>query len=181
MTSDGRLKVEIVADVDAAVSAFAKLGRAINGLAIAVRRVIDLFNAGEIAARYAIEHLDIPESDIRYATVDAVTPLWNGRIVPLPRPSACLSRRTAMTRWRFKFDVSDVFHNDALTVAEKSKTIAERLRKVRWFDLADDTDREDLLDYADAISCMDNADDFDHVWNAFYDWCDLNRVWVTTR
>lgn len=78
-----------------------------------------------------------------------------------------------MAEWKRKVDVSQWFHDDALSVAEKAKAIAAHLRPL----IGDDEEAAELLDM---LAEQDEADDFDYVWNDLYDWADAKRVWINT-
>ena len=80
-------------------------------------------------------------------------------------------------RWDYKLDVSDVFHNDNLTLEQKRDLIIARIKSSAFWTPAD----YELDEILDELSQVDDADYFDLVWNAFYDWCDVGkRVWVET-
>lgn len=83
-----------------------------------------------------------------------------------------------MSEWAYRIDISDFFHDEALTTNEKAKRIATRFRirlgrKPVWED-----EIEGLLE---ELEDQTDADEFDDVWNCIYDWCDAERVWVRTR
>lgn len=81
-----------------------------------------------------------------------------------------------MTTWAHKLDVSDVFHDPALSITDKRDAIVRRVRSCRWAKGDDDLDS-----IVDEMAGVESVEDFDCVWSAFYDWCDGERVWVTTR
>lgn len=78
-----------------------------------------------------------------------------------------------MPEWKKHVDVSQWFHDDALSVADKAKAITDHLRPL----IGDDEDAAELLD---ELAHQDDADEFDYVWNDLYDWADANRVWINT-
>lgn len=77
-----------------------------------------------------------------------------------------------MTNWQTYVDVSDVFHDDDLTIQAKAHAISARMRKIPSYTLWELLD--ELLDTAD-------VEEFDEVWSYIYDWADENRVWIETR
>ena len=86
--------------------------------------------------------------------------------------------------WAHKFNVSDIFHDDELTVAEKGKKIAARMKRQPWFD-AEDSFLDDLIGNFESYDGMDEdaaIDEFDGWWDEFNDWADGPvRIWITTR
>ena len=80
-------------------------------------------------------------------------------------------------KWDYKLDVSDVFHDDDLTLEQKRDKIVARIKAAPFFD-PDDLELDELVD---ELSQVDDEPYFDLVWNAFYDWCDIGkRVWIET-
>jgi hypothetical protein len=79
--------------------------------------------------------------------------------------------------WQHKLQLGDVFHNDALTIAQKRDEIVHRIKVSNFYD--EDHDGE-LVDIIDELSGIETVDEFDWVWDRFYDWADFNRVWVET-
>jgi hypothetical protein len=80
-----------------------------------------------------------------------------------------------MPRWSYELNVSDVFHNDALTLTEKRDKIVARIRRASWSAL---TGVEDVVD---ELADVETVRDFDDAWSTFYDVADHHRVWVVTR
>ena len=84
---------------------------------------------------------------------------------------------TRKVQWDHKLDVSDIFHNDDLTLEEKRDHIVARIKAAPFFD-PDDLELDELVD---ELGQVDDTGYFDQVWNAFYDWCDIDkRVWIET-
>lgn len=85
-----------------------------------------------------------------------------------------------MPTWKFKVDLSDVFHNDDLTFIDRRDAIVKRLRRGPW-----NTEKEDFYGDFDALldelSETERIRDFDSVWEYVYDWADEHRLWITTR
>lgn len=95
-------------------------------------------------------------------------------------------RSQGLSPWAGKLDVSDVFRDDSTEVWAKAGVITDRIRKAAWFD-EHDADLEDILFQLDALSVevegdlTEATDEFDTIWDEFYDWCDLvGRIWVRT-
>jgi hypothetical protein len=86
--------------------------------------------------------------------------------------------RAFAKRWDHKLNVSDVFNNDDLTMEQKRDKIVARI-KASAFYKPDDYELDEIVD---ELSQVDDEDYFDLVWNAFYDWCDIDkRVWIETQ
>lgn len=83
-----------------------------------------------------------------------------------------------MSRWKHKVDVSDVFHNDTLTLSEKSQVIAARLAR---FTADDDTWLDELLEELCDAGHEGDMTWFDATWSGIYDWADSERVWIDTH
>jgi hypothetical protein len=87
-----------------------------------------------------------------------------------------------MSKWKKTFDVSDMWRkakNDEITIQVLSKTVAERLEKLKK---SDDygLEIEDFVDEFKDFSQDESLDknDFDNIWNRFYNFADRNRIWV---
>ena len=81
--------------------------------------------------------------------------------------------------WNHKLDVSSFFHDDDLTITEKGEKISELVKSSTWFEgLYYKDDLEGLLE---ELSEVEDADDFDVLWDQMYDIFDAERVWVQTR
>jgi hypothetical protein len=79
-------------------------------------------------------------------------------------------------QWRFTLELSDVFHNEDLAFDECRDIIVQRVKEAPFYD----TDDIELIALIDELAEAEDGDYFDHVWDAFYDWADENRVWVAT-
>lgn len=89
--------------------------------------------------------------------------------------------------WNYRLDVSDHWRavkNDAMDLSEFLPILVERLdqllQQVGILDgiwLKEIRDRFDTL----AVDTFPDVDDFDQIWNEFYNWADLARCWVATR
>lgn len=83
-----------------------------------------------------------------------------------------------MANWQHKLDVSNVFHNDDLTLIEKRDQIVARLKAGPWVP----TDEDDLYEFEMLVEELAEVDDeqyFNQVWASIYDWADTDhRLWV---
>lgn len=81
-----------------------------------------------------------------------------------------------INRWDHRLNLADVFHNDDLTFEAKRDEIVHRIKAARFYRDDDWT----LWSVVDELADTTDTDDFDNVWDAFYDWADAHRVWVET-
>lgn len=81
-----------------------------------------------------------------------------------------------MTKWDHTLKLADVFHNDALSFEQRRDKIVRRIRAAKFYD----PESYALPDLVEELSETTDADDFDQAWDAFYDWADVHRVWVST-
>lgn len=79
--------------------------------------------------------------------------------------------------WRCKLRIADLWTNDDLSFTEKRDGIVARIRRLPMYD-PEGGDQEELWWIIDELCDAGNADEFDSVWDAFYDWADTERVWV---
>lgn len=81
-----------------------------------------------------------------------------------------------MATWLHTLRLADVFHNDDMTREQRRDAIVERIRSAPFYD----EDDFELVGTVDELAETDTAEYMDQVWDAFYDWADINRVWVET-
>jgi hypothetical protein len=79
--------------------------------------------------------------------------------------------------WKHKLLLADVWNDDDLSLIEKRDVIVARIKKLPMYDDTGDDD-SDLWWIVDELSDVTNEEDFDVVWDGFYDWADTERVWV---
>jgi putative heme iron utilization protein len=85
-----------------------------------------------------------------------------------------------MPDWKYEIDVSDVFPDDSLDVADKALIIAERIRhKFDGLELGS-SERTVLHDLCDDLKLIGDEDEFDEVWEEMYVWAERNRLWIKT-
>lgn len=81
-----------------------------------------------------------------------------------------------MVTWAHRLRLKDVFRNEEMTFEKRRDAIVQRIKASSWY-----TDDEyDLINTVEELEEASDADQFDEVWNYFYDWADVNRVWVET-
>lgn len=77
-------------------------------------------------------------------------------------------------QWSIRVELGDVFHDDDMPWAEKRSRICARIEAATSRCMPD----WDLEEIIEEIHASQNPDEFDLVWDRFYDWADRNRVWV---
>lgn len=82
--------------------------------------------------------------------------------------------------WEFNLDVSDVFHNEALSFEQIRDDVVARIRASRWY-ARYGGEGTDLGDVVDELAETDSVDHFDWTWNEIYNHADKDRCWITTR
>lgn len=87
-------------------------------------------------------------------------------------------------RWKYKLNIADVWQKckeKEITIQELCKKIIERTNKLK---IKDDFEIEEILENLQYLSEDTETDqnelveEFDSIWNDFYDWADHKRVWV---
>jgi len=83
--------------------------------------------------------------------------------------------------WEHTLRIQDVFHADELTLAERRDEIVRRIRRGKFWD-AEDDELVGIVDELAELDLHDNdgqaEDEFNAVWDLFYDWADAHHVWV---
>lgn len=85
-------------------------------------------------------------------------------------------------RWRLKIDVSVPFHDEDLSLEDKTKVIDKIIRQSGWIEMKTGEEEsddfvallEELLIYAEE----NDRDLWNVVWNQIYDHADEDRVWL---
>ncbi len=90
--------------------------------------------------------------------------------------AAAVRRAAGRPIWDRKIRLGDVFHNGAMTFAERRDAIVDRLRRSGWPGQNDNIAAL-LVDLAEA----QDAEKFDPIWDEVYDEADLDRVWIETN
>ena len=80
-----------------------------------------------------------------------------------------------MSNWKYTINLSEFYHDDNLTINEKGKRIVEISK---YFRIIKDAELENILFL---FNDVESIEDFDEIMNYFYDWADINRVWIKTR
>lgn len=82
-----------------------------------------------------------------------------------------------MPEWSYKLQLGDVFHNEDMALAEIRDVVVARIKRAPFYDENHDGE---LTEIVDELAEVEDVDEFDAVWDRFYDWADFNRVWVET-
>ena len=104
---------------------------------------------------------------------------------------ATARRAQGRPSWEGRLNLTDVFHNDALTLTQKRDAIVARIKHlaaykraadivVNHMDSDDYWDAESIVELVDEMAVVETVKDFDAVWDAFYDWADEARIWIAT-
>lgn len=83
-----------------------------------------------------------------------------------------------MPVWKYKIMLSDVFHNETMTLPEIRDTIVKRIRRSRWF--KDQEEHSDLEVLLDDLAKSTSAAEFDDTWNEIYELANDERAWIDT-
>lgn len=101
-----------------------------------------------------------------------------------------------MKPWKYTLDLSDVWGKewDDRNVHELSAIIADRLETLCGEDFKDDWDFEDIIEGLNQVPTYKSwlsqcvveplfkayppIEQFDSIWDEFYNWADVERVWV---
>lgn len=91
--------------------------------------------------------------------------------------------------WAATLRLKDFYHNDLLTFEEKREKIVFRIKQLALYKAAERTIEDpSLKGWRDAKRFLglikelagSDAEDFDELFGQFYDWADVNRIWVET-
>jgi hypothetical protein len=80
-----------------------------------------------------------------------------------------------MNNWSATLRIADVWKNEELTFEQRRDEIVARIKRLP--DCEHDAGLEDI---ATDLEEAGDVPTFDQAWDHFYDWADLNRVWVAT-
>lgn len=81
-----------------------------------------------------------------------------------------------MPVWHHTLKLADIFHSEVHSFTDKRDIIVKRIRTAPFYSEDDWT----LPGIVDELADTQDTEDFDWVWGDFYDWADVNRVWVET-
>lgn len=76
--------------------------------------------------------------------------------------------------WKHHIDLHDIWQDETPDFKARRDAIVTRIKaSTAW-----DEDDERLVLLVDELGDCDHEDEFDWVWDEFYDWADEKRVWV---
>ena len=84
-----------------------------------------------------------------------------------------------MAQWFHTLNIKEEWHqakNNEITVQQLSEIIVKKLKKIKIDSFEKDDLIMEFIEFSEDKSL--DKDDFDDLWNEFYDWADSNRVWV---
>lgn len=84
-----------------------------------------------------------------------------------------------MKTWKHIFNIKEDFkraEDNKISVKDFSKLIAEKIVNSTFYSSRD----IGLCDIVEEFNNLGEAtwDDFDCIWDQFYDWADINEVWI---
>jgi len=90
-----------------------------------------------------------------------------------------------MREWKEKLLIGDLWQDEGISDQSRVQGIWDRISDSDWYGRLSevDTDLYNIIDemydcaYVIGRGVFD-PEWFDGIWDAFYDWCDLNSVWV---
>ena len=82
--------------------------------------------------------------------------------------------------WQGLVNVADLWKDDEMPFDNKRDLIVGRIKSLPQYveDQESDEFDEALWLIVDEMSGVEEEDEFDYVWDSFYDWCDAERIWV---
>lgn len=83
--------------------------------------------------------------------------------------------------WGRRIDVSDLFHNTALTFTQRRDAIVTRLKNTGWYIQADVAEFDGVYDTVHELANAEDAEEFNGWWDELYDLADIDRVYIKTR
>jgi hypothetical protein len=83
-----------------------------------------------------------------------------------------------MAAWRHTLELADIFHDDDLSFEQRRDEIVRRIKAAPFYDSG--RCDFDLVDLVDQLEHAEEIEHFDDYWSDFYDYCDVNRIWVAT-
>lgn len=87
-----------------------------------------------------------------------------------------------MSKWIYTFDIKDDWrkaYNKEISAKKFAEVIVEKIKNAVFYSEKDNGLNDIIRDFQD-LREHDDFDDFDTVWDDFYNWADKNRVWVRT-
>ena len=79
-----------------------------------------------------------------------------------------------MPSWNYTLNLKDFFHDEEMSFEQKRDEIVRRIKASKfWSD-----DKLVLSSIVDDLECASDVYEFDDPWNVFYDYADLERIWV---
>lgn len=85
-----------------------------------------------------------------------------------------------MANWKYKLDLKEDWRKAdrrEIMAKELADIVIRKITNSTFYSRADD-ELQYIIDEFKGIGVNDSFDDFDVVWNEFYDYADFNRIWV---
>lgn len=80
--------------------------------------------------------------------------------------------------WAHRLDIGDIWNDEAIPADERRRLIVARIKNASWYKAEDEF--SELHYIVDNLADDLDQDEWNGWWDEFYDWCDVNRVWVAT-
>ena len=90
-------------------------------------------------------------------------------------------RDAGLPIWDRTLDVSDLFHNNALTFTESRDAVVQRIKASPWYQNRDSAGFDEFGEVVEFLSSAEDTAEFDEYWDQIYDQADSDRVWIKTR
>jgi hypothetical protein len=82
-----------------------------------------------------------------------------------------------VTAWKHRLRIADLWNDDDLPFTERRDGIVARIKRLPMYD-PEGEEQDELWWLVDELGDVEDEDEFNVVWSAFYDWADVERVWV---
>ena len=87
-----------------------------------------------------------------------------------------------MVNWKYKLNLKEDWQKaerKEITAKELADIIIDKIINSAFSSkLDDDFELQDIINELNGMGADDSFDDFDVIWDQFYDWADENKVWV---
>ncbi len=85
-----------------------------------------------------------------------------------------------MINWKYKLDLKEDWQRaerKEITAKELADIIIDKIINSAFYSNSDD-ELQDIINELKGMGADDSFNDFDVIWDQFYDWADENKVWV---
>lgn len=85
-----------------------------------------------------------------------------------------------MANWKYKLDLKEDWQRadrKEITAKELADIVIDKITSSAFYSEQDD-ELQYIIEEFQGLGANDSFDDFDVVWDQFYNWADDNRVWI---